>query len=110
MPLFSSSKAPEPYTYGKPFAIEDLRKQAPRVKELSKRDAALLKAMREAAAATESQVVPFYLGPDDKLATVKLAAKRLAKQYELPVNAGSHRSYPGTLLLTRGTLRRSRTG
>ncbi|MCU0484380.1 MAG: hypothetical protein MUC54_08980 [Chloroflexi bacterium] len=79
-------------------------------KVLNPRDAALLKAMREAAVATESQVVPFYLGPDDKLATVKLAAKRLAKQYELPVNAGSHRSYPGTLLLTRGTLRRSRTG
>jgi hypothetical protein len=110
MPLFSSSKPPEPYTYGKPFAIADLSRKAAKEKPLSQRDAALLKAMREAAAATESQVVPFYLGPDDKLATVKLAAKRLAKQYELPVNAGSHRSYPGTLLLTRGTLRRSRTG
>ena len=110
MPTSSSSRGPEPYSYGKPFAITDLTKKAAKDKTLNPRDAALLKAMREAAAATESQVVPFYLGPDDKLATVKLAAKRLAKQYELPVNAGSHRSYPGTLLLTRGTLRRSKGG
>jgi hypothetical protein len=110
MSLVSSSKPPEPYSYGKPFPIAELSKKAATEKPLSRRDAALLKAMREAAVATESQVVPFYLGPDDKLATVKLAAKRLAKQYELPVNAGSHRSYPGTLLLTRGTLRGSKTG
>ena len=106
----TSSRTPEPYTYGKPFAITDLSKKAAKDKAPSLRDAALLKAMREAAAAAESQVVPFYLGPDDKLATVKLAAKRLAKRYELPVNAGSHRSYPGTLLLSRATIRRTRGG
>ena len=106
----TSSRVPEPYTYGKPFAMADLSKKAAKEKELSPRDAALLKALREAAAAAESQVVPFYLGSGDKLATVKLAAKRLAKRYELPVNAGSHRSYPGTLLLSRGTIRRTRGG
>lgn len=99
------SSTPEPYTHGKPFDIAELRKAAARNKPLSKRDAALVKALREAAAAAESQVVPFYLGPDDKLPTVKLAAKRLATQLDLPVNVGSHRAYPGALLLTRGALR-----
>ncbi len=96
---------PEPYTYGKPFDIAELKKKAAVDKPLSKRDAALSKAIREAAAASESQVIPFYLGPDDKMATVKVAAKKLAARMELPVNVGSHRSYPGVLLLTRGKLR-----
>jgi hypothetical protein len=97
--------SPEPYTYGKPFAITDLKKKAAAERPLSKRDTALVKAIREAAAAAESQVIPFYLAPKDKLPTVKLAAKRLATRMELPVNVGTHRSYPGVLLLTRGTLR-----
>jgi hypothetical protein len=96
---------PEPYSYGKPFAITDLKKKAATDRPLSKRDAALVKAIREAAAAAESQVIPFYLGPDDKMPTVKLAAKRLAARLDLPVNVGTHRAYPGVLLLTRGTLR-----
>ena len=99
------SNTPEPYSYGKPFDIAELRKAAVRSRPLSRRDAALVKALREAAAASESQVVPFYLGPDDKLPTVKLAAKRLAAQLELPVHVGSHRAYPGAVLLTRGTIR-----
>jgi len=97
--------SPEPYTYGKPFDIADLRKRAARERPLSKRDAALVKALHEAAAAAESQVVPFFLGPTDKLPTVKLAARRLAGRLGLTVNVGSHRSYPDTLLLTRGKLR-----
>ena len=96
---------PEPYTYGKPFAITDLKKKAAADRPLSKRDQALVKAIREAAAAAESQVIPFYLAPDDKVPTVKLAAKRLATRLDVPVNVGTHRSYPGMLLLTRGTLR-----
>ena len=100
-----SSSNPEPYTYGKPFDIGELSKKAATEKSLSKRDAALVKALREAAAAAESQVVPFYLGKDDKLPTVKRAAKGLADSLGLPVNVGSHRSYPGALLLTRGRLR-----
>jgi hypothetical protein len=100
---------PEPYTYGKPFDINDLKKKAASEKPLSKRDAALVKALREAAAASESQVVPFYIGPNDKLATVKVAAKKLANRMELPVNVGSHRSYPGALLLSRGILRGRRS-
>jgi len=100
-----SASTPEPYSFGKPFDIADLSRRAAKEKPLSKRDAALVKAIREAAAAAESQVVPFYLGPDDKLATVKVAAKRLIDRLELPVNVGSHRSYPNTILLTRGTLR-----
>lgn len=96
---------PEPYTYGKPFDVTELSKKAVTEKPLSKRDAALVKALREAAAAAESQVVPFYLGPNDKLPTVKLAARRLAERLALKVNVGSRRAYPGTLLLTRGTLR-----
>lgn len=103
-----SSPARAPHSYGKPFDIADLSKKAAKDKELSPRDAALVKAMREAAAAAESQVVPFYLGPGDKLPTVKLAAKRLAKRFGLPVNVGSHRSYPDTLLLSRGSLRGSK--
>jgi hypothetical protein len=99
------SSTPEPYTYGKPFDIAELSRKAAKERPLSKRDAALVKALHEAAAATESQVVPFYLAPSDKLPTVKAAAKRLAKRYDLPVNVGSHRAYPGTLLLTRGSLR-----
>jgi hypothetical protein len=95
---------PEPYTYGKPFAIADLKK-ATVDRPLSKRDAALVKAIREAAAAGESQVVPFYLSPADKVPTAKLAAKRLAARLDLPVKVGTHRAYPGVLLLTRGTLR-----
>ncbi|HYM83376.1 MAG TPA: hypothetical protein VEY67_04415 [Candidatus Dormibacteraeota bacterium] len=99
---------PEPYSYGKPFDIADLKKKATTEKPLSKRDTALVKALREAAAASESQVVPFYLGPNDKMATVKIAAKKLASRMELPVNVGSHRAYPGTLLLSRGTIRGKR--
>ena len=96
---------PEPYTYGKPFAIAELKKKAAVDRPLNKRDTALVKAIREAAAAAESQVIPFYLGPDDKVPTVKLAAKRLAARLDVPVHVGTHRSYPGVLLLTRGTLR-----
>lgn len=96
---------PEPYSYGKPFDIAELSRKAASARPLSKRDAALVKALHEAAAATESQVVPFFLGSNDKLPTVKLAAKRLVARLGLSVNVGSHRSYPGTLLLTRGTLR-----
>ena len=104
------SSNPEPYSYGKPFDIADLSKEAAKVKPLSKRDASLLKALREAAAAAESQVVPFYLGPNDKMPTVKLAAKRLAERNDLAVNVGSHRSYEGAILLSRGNLRGRRTG
>ena len=75
----------EPYTYGKPFAITELKKKAASERPLSKRDAALVKAIREAAAATESQVIPFYLGPDDKVPTAKLAAKRLAARLMRPL-------------------------
>jgi hypothetical protein len=96
---------PAPYTYGKPFAIADLKKRSATDRPLSKRDAALVKAIREAAAAAESQVIPFYLGPNDKVPTAKLAAKRLAARLDLPVNVATHRSYPGVLLLTRGTVR-----
>ena len=96
---------PEPYTYGKPFAIAELKKKAAADRPLSKRDAALIKAIREAAAAAESQVIPFYMAPNDKVPTVKLAAKRLAARLDVPVKVGTHRSYPGVLLLTRGTLR-----
>jgi hypothetical protein len=102
------SSTPEPYSYGRPFDIADLSKKAAKDRPLSPRDTALMKALREAAAAAESQVVPFYLGPKDKLPTVKLAAKRLAGRLELRVNVGSHRSYPNTLLLTRGSLRGSK--
>lgn len=109
MPSMPSSN-PEPYSYGKPFDIADLSKKAAKVKPLSKRDASLLKALREAAAAAESQVVPFYLGPNDKMPTVKLAAKRLAERNDLAVNVGSHRSYEGAILLSRGNLRGRRTG
>lgn len=105
MPSSSSSSGHEPYSYGKPFDITDLSRKAVRDRPLSPRDTALVKALREAAAAPESQVVPFYLGPNDKLPTLKLAGKRLAAQLELRVNVGSHRGYPGTLLLTRGSLR-----
>jgi hypothetical protein len=104
------SSTPEPYTYGKPFDIAELSRKAAKDRPLSKRDAALVKALHEAAAATESQVVPFYLGPNDKLPTVKAAAKRLATRYDLPVTVGSHRAYPATLLLTRGSLRGGRKG
>ncbi len=96
---------PEPYTYGKPFAIAELKKKAATERPLSERDAALVKAIREAAAAAESQVIPFYLGPNDKVPTAKLAAKRLATRLDLPVKVGTHRAYPGVLLLTRGSLR-----
>ncbi len=96
---------PEPYTSGKPFAIAELRKKAAANRPLSKRDTALVKAIREASAAAASEVVPFYLAPDDKVPTVKLAAKRLVTRLDLPVKVGTHRAYPGVLLLTRGTLR-----
>lgn len=98
---------PEPYTYGKPFAIAELKKRGAAERPLNKRDTALVKAIREAAAAAESQVIPFYLGPDDKVPTAKLAAKRLAARLDVPVKVGTHRSYPGVLLLTRGKLRGS---
>jgi hypothetical protein len=99
-----ASKTPKPYSVGKPFDIAELRKKTATARQPSPRDVALEKAIREAAAAAESQVVPFYLTEKDKLPTVKLAARRIAERLELPVNVGSNLAYPNTVLLSRGVL------
>ena len=96
--------AQKPYSYGKPFDLAELRNRAAAAREASPRDVALEKAIREASAAAESQVVPFYIGKSDKLATVKLAARRIVDRLDLPVNVGSHRAFPNTVLLSRGAL------
>jgi len=101
-----TTNPPRPYTYGKAFDISELQKKAVTARKPSPRDVALEKAIREAAAGSESQVVPFYLGETDKLATVKLAARRIADRLDLPVNIGVHQAYPNTVLLSRGTLSR----
>jgi hypothetical protein len=79
------------------------------MRQPSPRDQALESAIRAAAAADESQVVPFFIAPTDKLPTVKLAAKRVAARLDLPVNVGSNRAYPGAVLLSRGRLRGGRS-
>lgn len=94
----------QPHTHGKPFDISELNAKAAE-RPLSKRDAALVKALREAAALAESQVVPFYLSPSDKVPTVLLAARKLARKLELNVNIGARKAYPETILLSRGSLR-----
>jgi hypothetical protein len=99
-----SSSARKPYTTGKAFSIDELKKKSTRTLEPSPRDIGLAKAIREAAAAPESDVIPFYIAETDKIATVKLAARRIAERLELSVSIGSHRAYPGTVLLSRGKL------
>jgi len=91
------------YVIGKAFDIAKLR--APkRTREPSPRDIALTKAVRAAAAAAPSQVIPFSYPASDKQATVKAAAKRIVAELDLQVNVGASAAYPNTLLLSRGTI------
>ena len=100
------------YLIGKSFDISELRKlERPRV--VSPRDRELEKAITQAAAGAESQVIPFSFDPErDKIGTVKAAAKRLVKAMQVPVNVGYNATFPNTILLSRGVLsnrgRRSR--
>ncbi|MHB8958355.1 MAG: hypothetical protein ACYDAN_01860 [Candidatus Limnocylindrales bacterium] len=91
------------YVVGKPFDLAELHKPKP-VREPSPRDAALIKAINAAAAAAESQVIPFVFPETEKQGTVKAAAMRLVKALELPVNVGVHKDFPNAVLLSRGTL------
>jgi hypothetical protein len=91
------------YKIGKPFALAELAKPK-RVRQPLPRDEALTKAIRAAAAAPESQVIPFTFPETEKVGTVKAAAIRIVKTLELPVNVGVHKDFPNAILLSRGTL------
>lgn len=94
----------KPYTIGKPITLSDLKK-APLLKTRSPRDIALEKVILEAAAASESTVLPFYIAEDDKPATVKLAAKKMVERMELPVNVGVNAAFDErAILFSRGVL------
>jgi hypothetical protein len=93
------------YVIGKSFDISELRKlERPRV--VSLRDQELEKAITQAAAGAESQVIPFVFDLEkDKVGTVKAAAKRIVKAIGVPVNVGySAAKYPNAILLSRGVL------
>jgi hypothetical protein len=99
------SKDPKPYTIGEPFDISVLTKAKPS-RAASTRDVVLEKAIMQAAAAAESQVIRFLFDPEeDKVATVKAAAKRIVKAMDVPVNVGYSKSrFPNAILLSRGVL------
>jgi hypothetical protein len=91
------------YIVGDAFPLGDL-KPARRVREPNPRDEALIKAIRAAAAAAPSQVIPFTFPAGDKPGTVKAAARRLVDDLKVPVNVGFNAGHPNTLLLSRGVL------
>ncbi len=93
------------YQIGKPFDINDLKKlERPRV--VSPRDLELQKAITQAAAGAESQVIPFSFDPEkDKRGTVLAAARRIVKTMQVPVNVGVNAAmFPNAILLSRGVL------
>ena len=101
------------YVIGKPFSIDELKKPVrPRV--VSPRDRELEKAITQAAAGAESQVIPFVFDVErDKRGTVLAAARRVVKAMGVPVNVGTNAAlFPNAILLSRGVLsnrgRRSR--
>ena len=98
-------KDPKPYTIGEPFDISVLKKAKP-ARAASTRDVVLEKAIMQAAAAAESQVIRFFFDAEkDKVATVKAAAKRIVKAMDVPVNVGySKTRFPNAILLSRGVL------
>ncbi|MFI5259083.1 MAG: hypothetical protein ACHQ01_05680 [Candidatus Limnocylindrales bacterium] len=97
--------ASKPYTIGKPFDIEELRKPV-RPKVVSPRDQELEKAITQAAAGAASQVIPFMFDPAlDKVGTVLAAARRIVKAMQVPVNVGVNAAmFPNAILLSRGVL------
>jgi hypothetical protein len=97
--------ANKPYTIGKPFDIEELKKPVG-ARVVSPRDQELEKAITQAAAGAASQVIPFSFDPErDKVGTVKAAAKRIAASMQVPVNVGSNAAmFPNAILLSRGVL------
>jgi hypothetical protein len=99
------TKDPAPYTIGKPFDIGVL-KQARRPRAASPRDVALGKAITQAAGGAESHVIPFFFDPEnDKVGTVKAAAKRIVAAMQVPVNVGFNEArFPNAILLSRGVL------
>jgi len=101
------------YSIGKPFDIDELKKPV-RARVVSPRDQELEKAITQAAAGAESQVIPFTFDPEkDRIGTVKAAAKRIVASMGVPVNVGYNAAkFPNAILLSRGVLsnrgRRSR--
>ena len=101
------------YSIGKPFDIDELKKSV-RARVVSPRDQELEKAITQAAAGAESQVIPFTFDPEkDRIGTVKAAAKRIVASMGVPVNVGYNAAkFPNAILLSRGVLsnrgRRSR--
>ncbi len=95
----------KPYTIGKPFDIEELKKPV-RARVVSPRDQELEKAITQAAAGAASQVIPFLFDPEkDKVGTVLAAARRIAKVMQVPVNVGVNAAmFPNAILLSRGVL------
>ena len=93
------------YTIGKAFDISELKKPK-RARTVSPRDQGLEKAITQAAAGAESQVIPFSFDPEkDKVGTVKVAAKRIVASMGVPVNVGSNEAkFPNAILLSRGVL------
>ena len=81
------SKNPRPYAIGEPFDIGVLNTAKPS-RATSTRDVVLEKAITQAAAAAESQVIRFFFDPEnDKVGTVKAAAKRIVKAMQVPVTS-----------------------
>ena len=97
----------KPYTIGKPFDIEELKKPE-RARVVSPRDQELEKAITQAAAGAASQVIPFLFDPEkEKVGTVLAAARRMVKTMEVPVNVGVNAAlFPNAILLSRGVLSR----
>src|SRR6188508_54239 len=93
------------YGVGKPFSIEDLRKTAPS-RKANPRDDAITKAIRAAAAAPASEVIPMTFPSNVKVTTVVAAARRIAAEQDLNVNVGVNKSYPNTVLFSRAVLSR----
>ena len=93
------------YIIGKPFDISELKKPE-RVRPVSPRDQELEKAITQAAAGAESQVIPFSFDPaKDKVGTVRAAARRIVRSMGVPVNVGYNAAkHPNAILLSRGVL------
>src|SRR6266542_161752 len=91
----------------KALNLEDLKKKpAPRGRRSNPRDEDLAKLVKEVAAGTKSQVIPWR--PDGKVPTARLAANRAIKIAGLAgsVYASTRPDLPGLILFSRVPLTR----
>lgn len=87
-----------------PIAALAAKEQRTVGRGISPRDIELRKAINEALTAAESDAVQVKQKGEVKLATLRAAAVRAAKAAEAEVYISTHRSFPGSVFISRKPL------